>query len=515
MKINWIWDNNLALDLLLDRLDCNPLIYDIYVHFLERKEPIAISSSQVHTIYYVFQANRSKVLTAHQMRKEWQAFIQSVCIVKTPGNIDTEDKFFQNNPADYLIALAGQAIQAKVLTRDKQFIQYCPTAVSIEDFWAWANERDDRKIPFLDLQEINLRRHHVLEQAFDRTMASGWYILGNEVRAFEKEFATYCGAKHCIGVANGLDALTLILAAYKYLGVMQEGDEVIVPANTYIATILAVSHNRLTPVLVEPDIHTYNADPTLIEAAITPRTRAILTVHLYGQPADMDLILDIARRYGLKVIEDAAQAHGARYKGRRVGCLGDAAGFSFYPGKNLGALGDGGAVTTNNDTLAECIQALRNYGSRVKYHNLYKGFNSRLDEVQAAFLREKLRHLDTENAHRCEMAKAYLDGLSDAPHLVLPFVPEWAQPVWHLFVIRHPLRDALHRHLTASGIGSLIHYPIPPHKQAAFPEWNHLHFPISETIHREVLSLPINPCIDVSDIAKVNFAIRSFCENNL
>jgi dTDP-4-amino-4,6-dideoxygalactose transaminase len=363
-----------------------------------------------------------------------------------------------------------------------------------------------KQVPFLDLKALYLEVKEEMDTAYRRVMESGWYILGQEVAAFEQEFAGYCGVKHCIGVGNGLDALHLILRAME----IGPGDEVIVPANTYVATWLAVTYAGAIPVPVEPDERTYNIDPNRIEEAITPRTRAILPVHLYGQPADMDPILEIAKRHNLKVIEDAAQAHGARYKGKRIGRLGDAAGFSFYPGKNLGALGDGGAVTTNDDVLADRIRALRNYGSRVKYHNELKGFNSRLDELQAAFLSVKLRKLDEWNARRKVIADIYLKGLAEVPDLTLPYVPDWAEPVWHLFVVRTFERDQLQKHLAGQGIQTLIHYPVPPHKQGAYKELNHLVLPISERVHREVLSLPMSPVMDDGHVQCVLDALKRY-----
>jgi dTDP-4-amino-4,6-dideoxygalactose transaminase len=347
------------------------------------------------------------------------------------------------------------------------------------------------KVPFLDLKAPYSELKDELDAAYRRVMESGWYILGQEVEAFEAEFATYCDAKHCIGVGNGLEALHLIVRAYG----IGPGDEVIVPANTYIATWLAVTHAGATPVPVEPLERTYNIDPDLIENAITPRTKAILAVHLYGQPADMDPINALALKHGLKVIEDCAQAHGARYKGRRAGSLGDAAGFSFYPGKNLGALGDGGAVTTNDPILAERLLLLRNYGSKVKYHNEVPGYNSRLDELQAALLRVKLTKLDEWNERRGQVALQYLQELSGQPGMDLPHVLEWVEPVWHLFVVRHAQRDALQEALNEAGIGTGIHYPIPPHLQTAYANLNlnEGDFPISERMAKEVLSLPMGP----------------------
>ena len=359
------------------------------------------------------------------------------------------------------------------------------------------------KVPFLDLKASCLELKEELDAAYHRVMESGWYILGEEVEAFEREFAAYCEAKHCIGVGNGLDALHLILRAYG----IGEGDEVIVPSNTYIATWLAVSYAGATPVPVEPDVRTFNINPDLIEAAITPKTRAIMPVHLYGHAADMDPINVIAKRHGLKVIEDAAQAHGACYKGRRTGSLGDSAGFSFYPGKNLGAFGDGGAVVTNDGELADKVRALRNYGSRVKYENEAKGFNSRLDEMQAAFLRVKLKFLDEWNDRRRAIAIQYSNQLSD---LGLPFVPDWAEPVWHLYVIRSKHRDALKTHLEQCGILTVIHYPTPPHRQPCYTEYGERRLRVTEMLASEVLSLPMSPAMDAEMIGRVVEAIGPY-----
>ena len=369
-------------------------------------------------------------------------------------------------------------------------------------------------ISFLDLKEINKQYQKELKEACSRVIDSGWYVLGNEVAEFEKEFATYCETEHCLGVANGLDALILILRAYIELGVMQKGDEVIVPSNTYIASILAISENGLTPVLVEPDVNTFNLDPKLIQRAITGKTKAILTVHLYGQVTGMDEILTIAKTHNIKVIEDCAQAHGAlyssnKYKRKKVGSLGDAAGFSFYPGKNLGALGDGGAVTTNDSELANTIAALRNYGSHEKYKNLYKGINSRLDEIQAAMLRVKLNYLDNEIQTRQSVAHTYLKGISNSG-IELPVVEDVNAHVWHLFVIKTKQREKLASYLTANGVQSLIHYPIPPHQQAAYQEWNNTSFPISEQIHNEVISLPISVVMSKKDVDTVINVLNDF-----
>lgn len=363
-------------------------------------------------------------------------------------------------------------------------------------------------VPFLDLKTPYQELKAEMDSAYRKVMESGWYILGDEVEAFESEFSKYCGVKNCIGVGNGLDALHLILKAFE----IGPGDEVIVPSNTYIATWLAVSYSGAVPVPVEPDLRTYNLDPARVESVITKRTRAILPVHLYGQPADMDPINEIAQKYGLKVIEDAAQAHGAAYKGRLTGGLGDAAGWSFYPGKNLGAMGDAGAVTTDDDDLADRIRVLRNYGSRTKYYNEVRGFNSRLDNLQAAFLRVKLRHLDEWNKRREQIAAAYRGGLAGLDDIALPFVPESVDPSWHLFVIRLPHRDRLQKHLTDAGIGTLIHYPVPPHLSKAYSglSFKPGDFPIAETIADTVLSLPMGPHLTIEQTESVIRSIRSF-----
>ncbi len=368
------------------------------------------------------------------------------------------------------------------------------------------------KVKFLDLGRVNDLYEPELSEAAKRVIESGWYILGREVETFEEEFARFCGVEHAVGVASGLDALTLILRAYIELGVMEPGDEIIVPANTYIATILAISNAGLTPVLVEPDLKTYNIDPARIEEKISPRTRGIMVVHLYGLAAPMREVRSIAERFGLKVIEDAAQAHGAEYMGRKVGSLGDAAGFSFFPTKNLGALGDGGIVTTNDRELADMVNLLRNYGAyrKDKNRNLVRGFNSRLDEIQAAMLRVKLKYLDRDNAVRRSIANSYLNGI-DNPRLILPFPGEESgNHVWHLFVIRVDDRDRFIQYLDAEGIGTMIHYPIPPHKQKAYKEWNSLSFPITEQIHREVVSIPLYPALKSEEVSKIIDVINRF-----
>ena len=357
-------------------------------------------------------------------------------------------------------------------------------------------------IRFLDLKRINEQYRAELMEAFKKVMDSGWYIHGDECTKFEEEFAKYCGVKHCIGMGNCLDALTLIFRAYKELGFMKDGDEVIVPANTYIASILSVSENRLTPILVEPDLDTYLIDPNRIEEKITSKTKAILPVHLYGQTCQMNKINEIAKKHNLKVVEDSAQSHGAFFGDRRCGNLGDASGFSFYPGKNLGALGDGGAVTTSNKEIADTIRALGNYGSQKKYENIYKGINSRLDELQATILRVKLKHLEEETIKRREIANFYLENIRNKK-IILPEFRKGNNHVWHLFVIRTKERDKLKKYLFDKGIETMIHYPISPHKQEAFKEWNHLNLPITEQIHSEVLSLPISGVQSLINTTKI------------
>jgi dTDP-4-amino-4,6-dideoxygalactose transaminase len=358
-------------------------------------------------------------------------------------------------------------------------------------------------ILFNDLKKCNARFDTEFKEVFDKFLDSGWYILGNSVKTFETEFASYCGTKYCIGVANGLDALLLICKAYLELGVLQKGDEILVPANTYIASILAITEAGLIPILIEPDVTTFNIDSTIIENHITSKTKAILAVHLYGQLADMERINTIAKKNNLLVIEDAAQAHGAKNtKNIKAGNLGNAAGFSFYPGKNLGALGDAGAITTNDKALTEKIMQLRNYGMSKKYSCEIKGSNSRIDELQAALLSVKLNHLDPDNNQRIKIANKYISGISN-PRIKTPFFDSSNNHVFHVFQILCETRDELQNYLSENGVQTNIHYPIPPHKQAAYREWNHLSFPITEKIHKETLSLPLHPCLTQDEVEKV------------
>lgn len=369
-------------------------------------------------------------------------------------------------------------------------------------------------VDFLDIKGINATVRAELVEACTRVIDSGWYVLGEEVSNFEVEFAEYCGVKHCIGVANGLDALILTLRAWKEMGKLKDGDEVIVPANTYIASVFAITENNLVPVLVEPDEGSYNLCPLKVEALITPKTRVLLPVHLYGQICDMPAFVALAERHDLLILEDSAQSHGASIEGRKVGSWGHASGFSFYPGKNLGALGDGGAVTTNDDELNAMLRALRNYGSHEKYKNIVKGVNSRLDEMQAAILSVKLKHLDQQTELRRQIAKFYLEGINN-PLLILPLTLEMFEEnterhVWHLFVVRSETREALQKHLSAHDIQTLIHYPIPPHKQTAYQVWNTCSYPLTEQLHEQVLSLPISPVMSLEDAQKVVVACNNF-----
>ena len=376
-------------------------------------------------------------------------------------------------------------------------------------------------IKFLDLKAINNSFEPALSQAVQKVVSSGWYLLGDAAKQFEEEYASFCGTKHCIGVANGLDALRLILKAYIEMGFIKQGDEIIVPANTYIASLLAITDNQLVPVLVEPDITTYNIDPFLIEEKITKKTRAIMMVHLYGQIAMHVEMERLAKKYNLKLIEDSAQAQGAQYSGadgtiKKAGNIGDAAGHSFYPGKNLGALGDAGAVTTNDDALAEMVRTIANYGSKAKYQNEYEGLNSRLDEMQAAALSVKLKRLEADNNKRRTIAQYYSEHIKNEK-FILPVInnnglkiSESLSHVWHLYVVRHQNRALLQNYLQQNGIQTLIHYPIPPHKQGAYKKLNHLSFPITETIHNEVLSLPVSPVMSEEDMEAVVTALNNF-----
>lgn len=360
-------------------------------------------------------------------------------------------------------------------------------------------------IKFLDLHKINERFRKDIDKRIKQVLDSGWYLLGEQDKTFEKNFAKFCGTKHCIGCANGLDALNLIIKGFGF----SNGDEIIVPSNTYIASILAISQNDCTPVLVEPDIDTYNINPDLIEEKITPKTKAIMVVHLYGQAVQMDKIWLLAEKYGLKIIEDSAQAHGAMYKGRHTGNLGDASGFSFYPGKNLGCMGDGGCITTNDDELAFKIRTIANYGSDYKYHHIFKGTNSRLDEIQAAVLDVKLEHLDADNNRRREIAQYYRENMKNSK-ITLPKTYDENAHVWHIFAVRTDAREKLQKYLEDNGIQTNIHYPVPPHKQECYKELANQSYPVSEKIHREIISLPMSPVLTDDEVKKVVEVLNNY-----
>lgn len=360
-------------------------------------------------------------------------------------------------------------------------------------------------IKFLDLHKINERHRKEIDERIKNVLDSGWYLLGKQDEQFEQHFAEYCGSKYCVGVGNGLEALTLIIKAYGF----GKGDEIIVPANTYIASILSISYNGCTPVLVEPDINTLNINPDLIEEKITDKTKAIMVVHLYGQAVEMEKVWALAKKYKLKVIEDSAQAHGAMYQGKRTGNLGDASGFSFYPGKNLGCIGDGGCVTTSDKELADKIRALRNYGSNIKYHNIYQGTNSRLDEIHAGVLDVKLPYLDSDNQRRRDIANYYLANIKNDKIIMRKAYEEKAN-VWHIFPVRTPNRDEFQEYLKQNDIQTLIHYPIPPHKQECYKEWNELSFPITEKIHNTIISLPISPVMTDEEVEKVVEVVNKY-----
>jgi len=512
---NILLDNNIVIDFLsAQRSEKFPSSKKVYDYLQDMRADIFISSSSLDNIAFIllheFKSTLAHKLTTRQIKKLIELTIKDLLtdikIAKTPSYIDID----YDDIEDSQVIASAKAIDALVLTRDSGMLERYPDmTVHPDNFFHNLKRNDTQTVPFLDLKAVNNQYFNGYEKAFDRVINSGWYIQGKETKAFEKEFADYCGTRHCIGVGNGLDALTLTLRAWKELGKLKEGDEVIVPANTYIASILAITENRLTPVLVEPDEFSYNLSPGLIQQAVTARTKVILPVHLYGRLADMPEIMNIAEKNKLLVLEDAAQAHGASLEGRKAGSWGNAAGFSFYPGKNLGALGDAGAVTTNDEELAYTIRALGNYGSHKKYENLYQGVNSRLDEMQAALLRVKLKNLNIELKARRNIARLYLEGITN-PLITLPKWENEEQHVFHLFVIRCDKRDTLQKYLRDLGVQTLIHYPIPPHKQLAFAEWNSSIFSLSETIHEEVLSLPMSPLMTENELRFVIDSINRF-----
>jgi len=506
-------DNQVVIDFLVPRLDKFPESKIVLMDILDGIIKPCISTSQIGNLEYVIYHEKKRLgfnITPASVKKLLKEFLALCKIIKTPAYIDYDNELYNRDAEDYFIELSALQIDAKIITRDQKFITSSKQAVSVDQYLKQkASTIDNNSVNFLDLKKITNFIMPDIEKAIDSTLNSGWFILGKEVTEFEKNFAHYCGVKHCIGVANGLDALILILEAYKHLGKLKDGDEIIVPANTYIATILAISKNNLKPVLVEPDLATYLITAEGVKPHLTAQTRAIMPVHLYGRACQMDSIMALAMEHNLLVIEDSAQAHGAYHGNKRTGNLGDASGFSFYPGKNLGALGDGGAITTNDDQLAETLKALRNYGSEIKYKNMFKGVNSRLDEIQAAILRVKLENLDCDNQKRRAIADFYTDNIKNVK-ITLPVNLKDNSNVWHLFVIRTENRDELQKHLAQNSIQTVIHYPIPPHQQQAYKELNQLSFPLTEKIHREVLSLPISPVMEEWEVKKVVEAMNSF-----
>lgn len=508
MNLKILWDTDLVLEFLLSTDGSNADVVDVFSYSQKAGVELFVSSSQLTSIKSgLFSGTNS--LSTQKREKAWESFLEIFKVTKTPSYVDISSPFFRESIEEYLIELSAKTLDIPVLTKDENFLSSSESALNLSGFYKYIEEQSSDSVTFLNLKEINFRHYSEIEKNIDDVFKSGWYILGEQVKRFESEFAAFCGVKHCIGVSNGLDALVLIWQAYKRLGLMSEGDEVIVPANTYIASILSITMAGLKPVLVEPILETYNIDSEMIEAAVTEKTKAVLVVHLYGQPADMALINDIAVKYNLKVIEDAAQAQGALYKGKRAGSLGDASGFSFFPSKNLGALGDAGGITTDDDELAACIRVLRNYGSEKKYINMYQGYNNRLDELQAPILMTKLEALDSENSRRREIAEYYLKDITN-PHITLPTVASAMEPVWHVFVVRVADRDKFQHYLKEQGVGSLIHYPLPPHKQEAYKEWNELSFSVTEQIHREVVSLPISPVMSDDEVKRVVEVVNSY-----
>lgn len=493
-------DNCIIIDYILSKN--NEKHSDLIKKILDKNIGYVSTSSLSGIIEAVKKSDKNKLDLLYGL-------LERLKIAKTPSYIDLDNKLAKIDFENYLIELSAKSIDGYVVTTDSNFLKNSEIAVHPDDFLEKTDKEDVKEVNFFNLYEINRRFYPKFEKSLDRVLNSGWLILGKEVAEFERKFSDYCQVENCIGVSNGLDALILIIEAYKRLGILKEKDEVIVPSNTYIATILAISTTGLVPILVEPSISTYDIDPDLIEEKITDKTKAIMIVHLYGQPCDMDRINSSAKKYNLKVIEDCAQAHGAKYKGKRIGGLGDAAGFSFFPSKNLGALGDAGAVTTNDKTLSDCVRILRNYGSEKKYVNFYKGYNYRLDEIQAAFISDKIDLLDEDNERRTVIADYYLKNIKN-PKIILPFVLESAEPVWHQFVIRTENRDALQEYLKNNKINTMIHYPIPPHKQNAYKEWNSMSYPIAEKIHKEVLSLPISQVMEDRDVERVVETINSY-----
>lgn len=517
---NIILDNNIIIDILSkersEKYPSSKKAYDFIIN--SDLYQAYISSSSLDNIEFVLYSefkhslNMSKREINALIKVTIEELLKTIKLAKTPSYIEID---FEDIEDSQIIASA-KAIDANVLTRDNSMLKkYADIAIAPDDFLKIIDEDKKKKITFLDLKSINQQYLNEYEKAFDEVVNSGWYIQGEQVKTFEQEFAQYCGTKYCVGVANGLDALILTLRAWKELGKLKDGDEVIVPANTYIASILAITENNLVPVLVEPDEKTYNLYPPLVKLAVSPKTKVIMAVHLYGQLAPMEEINAIAKEHDLLVLEDSAQAHSASINGKKAGNWGNASGFSFYPGKNLGALGDAGAVTTNDEELANTIRALGNYGSHKKYQNLYQGVNSRLDEMQAALLRVKLKHIDKETNRRREIAITYTKGINN-PNIVLPLtnqnlsIENIQNHAFHLYIIRTTKREELQKYLAKNNIQSMIHYPIAPHHQPAYSDWSNLTLPVTEKIHEQVLSLPISPVMEQQQVKIIIDAINNF-----
>lgn len=470
-----------------------------------------ISASSLSRIEFALNQQLSELgLSLEESKEKVLSLINKLLSEFKLAKIPSYSEIDSKKVNESLVVASAKAIDAIILTTDNYLLeQYSELVYSPEIFVQTVQSENHKNIAFLDLKEVNHAYCSGFEEVYDTTIKSGWYILGRQLERFEKQFAEYCGVKHAIGVANGLDALKIILQGYKELGLIQNGDEVIVPANTFIATVLAVTETGLTPVFVEPKLNTYNLDPSKITEKITNKTKVVIMVHLYGQVSDIDEVTSIVKKNNLLLVEDAAQSHGALSGGIKAGALGNAAAFSFYPGKNLGALGDGGAITTNDERLARVCKAISNYGSEKKYINQYRGMNSRLDEIQAGFLSVKLKELDKDTSRRKEIAKQYLKEIKN-PKVILPEVKDIDAHVWHLFVVRVVDRDMFLEHLANNNVSALIHYPIPPHKQQAYKEYHQLSFPVTEKVHREVVSLPIGPVLSEEEVRRVIDCVNSF-----
>ena len=508
MNYNYIWDNNIVLDFLLDRYKVSPRIYDLFEEFLKFGK-IYISSSQIHNIEYIFFKERKKIKSFKDCKIEWNEFLNEIYFIKTPSYFDRRNMLFNNDIEDYLIELSAKIINAKIITRDKEFMQNSDLAVSINDFFTLEKESKPKNINFLDLHSQYLSIHNEVDNGIDQIIKNTAFIGGKQVKQFEENFANYCQAKYCVGVGNGTDALTIAL---KSLDIGKD-DEIITAANSFIATSEAITASGAKVVFVDCDPKWYTIDVSKIEEKITEKTKAIIPVHLYGQPADMDAISSLAKKYNLYVVEDAAQAHGASYYGSPVGTLGDVACFSFYPGKNLGAYGDGGAIVTNNEQLAKKCRMLANHGRLEKYTHEMEGYNSRLDGLQAAVLSVKLKYLDAWNQKRNSIAEYYLKNLI-VSGVKLPRKMKNVQHVYHLFVVQAERRDELREFLKENGISTGIHYPVSLPHQKAYKYLGHKpgNFPVSEKLSETILSLPIYPELKKSQLDYIISKIKSFYE---